>query len=480
MTYEFSEPAPWDTRSKSFDPLPGGYDGYLKSLRRICKIVDDLQPASQELAGLMHQEFEEIQSAFAAKVRESFLRRAGIISLEDGRCHVSEFTRKWLDTGDGGILIAGMHSRVRFVGEMLHELREPLSTQELLSIANSRYGMGWITRAQISIRRGWLQSAKLIRVVEEGRLVTTKEGRNVTARLELHPPFCTDNKAEVSQGEPKGEDKSGQSEVEKLAGEIVDASIRSKDASGFERMVRDAFAFLGFDALWLGGSGKTDVLLDAPLGLDESYRVSVDAKTTGSGHLDDLQVDWDTLEEHRQKHKADYSLLVGPRPKPGRLMERATDKHVAVLSAEELAALCRQHAQAPLGLADYRALFAERHRGEWLPRGGEVDTNDLDEAAEEAARMRHLTKAVLDVLSERCMNVGALKARELWIILEPDEVAGGSSEKEIQGLLYMLAHPLVRAIDGDADSGYVPSSRPAVTRMRLQHLTTAVAPEAVS
>ena len=425
----------------------------------------------------MKQDFDEIKSLFAAKVRENFLRRAGILSLEDGRCHVSELTRKWLDTDDGGILIAAMHGRVRFVGEMLHVLREPLYTEELLSIANSRYGMGWITRTQISIRRGWLQSAKLIRVAEEGRLVTTEEGRSVVARLELHPPLCTANEAEFPEGEAKGEDEAENSEVAELAREIVEASTHSKDADRFEEVIRDAFDFLGFDALWLGGSGKTDVLLDAPLGLDESYRVAVDAKTTSSGRLDDLQVDWDTLEEHRIKHKADYSLLVGPRPKPGRLMDRARGKHVAVLSAEELASLCRQHAQAPLGLSDLRSLFAEHHKdGKWDPRGGEVDTTDLDEAAEEAARMRHLTEAVLDVLSERCMNVGAIKAREVWIILEPHEVAEGSSEKEIQGLLDMLAHPLVRAVDDNAGKGYVLSSKLAVTQKRLQHLINALAP----
>ena len=84
---------------------------------------------------------------------------------------------------------------------------------------------------------------------------------------------------------------------------------------------------------------------------------------------------------------------------------------------------------------------------------------------------------VLAVLSERCMSVGPLTAREIWIILEPNEVAEGSSRDEIQGLLEMLAYPLVRGVDGDAEQGYVPSSKPAVTYMRLQRLAGAIAPE---
>ena len=113
-----------------------------------------------------------------------------------------------------------------------------------------------------------------------------------------------------------------------------------------------------------------------------------------------------------------------------------------------------------------------------MPRGGEVDTSGLDEVAEEGPQMRRLVTAVVNVLSERCKVVGPLRARDLWLImLERGEVAEGSSKDEIQSLLGMLAHPLVRAVDGDAENGYVLSSKPAVTRMRLQHLAEAIALE---
>ena len=53
---------------------------------------------------------------------------------------------------------------------------------------------------------------------------------------------------------------------------------------------------------------------DLPLGRDEAYRSTVDAKTTASGALGEHQVDWTTLVEHRTKHDADYALLVAPNP----------------------------------------------------------------------------------------------------------------------------------------------------------------------
>ena len=381
-----------------------------------------------------------------------------------------------------------MHSRLCFFGEMLAEIRQPLHTEAIRAVADTKYGLKWNTNTQIQMRRGWLQSAKLISVNEDQQLVATETGRKLVRSLDLYsPPGVTEpqpsiqGESETSTGTgPEGEVEGD--EVERLATDIVEASTDSKNPDRFERAVRDAFDFLGFQARRLGGSGKTDVLLDAPLDPDESYRVAVDAKTSGSGILPDHQVDWMTLTEHRNKHEADYSMLVGPQPSSGRLMKRAEERQVAVLSANLLAGLCQQHAEAPLGLNDYRTLFAKQADcGEWIPRGGEVDTSDLDEVAEEAQRMCRLLTAVVNILSERCKVVGPLRARDLWLImLERGEVAEGSSKDEIQSLLGMLAHPLVRAVDGDAENGYVLSSKPAVTRMRLQHLAEAIAPESDS
>ena len=480
MTYGYPSPAPWDQRRSAVPPMTGGYDGYLESLRRICEIVEDRHPSSAELV-------EEISRCLgvtkkAAEGKESFLRAVGVVQVEDGLCLISKVTKQWVQEGSADILIATLHSRCRFVGEMLDELGKPLSTAETRSAA-ARYGLRWATNTQIDNRRGWLQSSNLIEVTDDRRLVATEAGRALAERLELYRPggaaICSKPAVPIKPQDPPPETPNL---AEALANEVIDASTDSKNPDRFERAVRDGFAFLGFDARRLGGSGKTDVLLNAPVGRRQAYRVTVDAKTVGSGVLGDHQVDWLTLREHREIHQADYAVLVGPEPSSGRLTKRAEENEIAVLSASLLAGLCRQHAEAPLGLTDYHTLFAEQSDdGTWIRQGGEVDTADLDEAAAEGPRMRVVAAALVNVLSERCMTVGPLRARDLWLImLERGEMAEGSSKDEIQDLLDMLAHPLVRAVDGDAESGYVPSSKPAVTRMRLQLLTTSVAPESVS
>ena len=460
--------------------MTGGYEGYLDSLRKVCEIVEDRHPTSAELVG-------EISNCLrvtsrAARDKEVFLRKAGVLRVEDGICLLSQEAALWLENDRVDVLVAALHSRCRFIGEMIAELDKPLSTEETRSVA-ALYGLKWATNTQIDNRRGWLQSSSLIEVAEDGRLVATPAGRDFAANLELHRV----GEGAINPGEigpPKTQDAPTESPInaESLATEIKEASTDSKNPKRFEVAVRDGFAFLGFDSRQMGGSGKTDVLLNALLGRGQAYRVTVDAKTVGAGNLGDHQVDWLTLKDHRVKHQADYAMLVGPEPSGVRLIERAEENEIAVLSASLLAGLCLQHAESPLGLADYRALFARRGGdGTWSRRGGKVDTSDLDEAASEGPRMRSVAAAVVKVLSDKCMIVGPLRARDLWLImLERGEMAEGSSNHEIQDLLDMLAHPLVRAVDGDAQSGYVPSSKPAVTRMRLQLLTTSVAPESLS
>lgn len=461
-----------EQRAKGVMPMPGGYDGYLASTRRICAIIDELRPTSAELSARISDEFGV--GVKGARNRESFLRKVGIIRVDGGLVHVTEWTRRWLESSDDDVLVALLHSRCRFIGEMLFETRTPRSVDDLLAIVSVRYGLKWDTNTQINNRRGWLQSAGHLTVDGDGMISVTDAGRALLARLDLQrPDEGTGASVPKPLPSPAAPTESPATPAatqvpapEALALEIESSSTDSGDPNRFERAVRDAFAFLGFEAEWLGGSGQTDVLLDAPLGKESSFSVTVDAKTTAKGSLGDQQVDWQTLDDHRELHKADYCALVAPNPSTGRLAERAQNHHVAVLSARQLAGLVRQHARVPLVLSEYRALFTT---------GGMVDTTDLDEIADDGDRLVRLAAALCQTLNDDCMTFGPLRARDLWMTLARSEIGEGSSEEEIQTLLDALGSPLVRAIDGSATDGYVLATSPKVTQMRLRLLGEIVA-----
>ena len=180
---DYPSPVPWEERRSAVSPMTGGYEGYLDSLRKVCEIVEDRHPTSAEL-------IEEISRCLgvtkkAAGGKESFLRSAGVLRVEDGLCLLSNEAKQWLKSDRVDVLIAVLHSRCRFIGEMIAELARPLSTEETRSAA-ARYGLKWATNTQIDNRRGWLQSSSFIEVTEDGRLVATAAGRNLAASLELY------------------------------------------------------------------------------------------------------------------------------------------------------------------------------------------------------------------------------------------------------------------------------------------------------
>ena len=307
----------------------------------------------------------------------SWRRSEGIVTVD-------ERIRHWMKNGGDHIPIAMIHSRLKFVGEMLSELEEPKSAEALRKAA-SRYGLDWKTYTQINNRRGWLQSANLIEGAAN-RLKLTDAGRHLLGRLNIYVPSqSTEDSHDLNasqrfgRSKPRTRESVAISVADRLADEIAVASTESADHSRFERLVRDAFALMGFVAKHLGAPGNTDVLLTAPLGRLDSYHVAVDAKTTASGSLNDNQVDWATLREHRNKHDANFSLLVAPSPSGNRLMNRAQEFSVAVLSADQLADLCRRHrtcATEPGGLQE-----AIRHVRRGRSRGNRRGNRASDEPA---------------------------------------------------------------------------------------------------
>lgn len=402
----------------------------------------------------------------------AFVFRAGFLDERAGSVALSAWTQRWRTTGRAEIVAALLHSRVRFVGEMLAEATEPRTTGELLAVANQRYGMTWTTQGQIDRRRGWLQSAGMLSVDESQRIVTTELGRALLARLDLHPPRAIGAQPEQTQAvvptEPSAVEVSAEpgpaapSVVGSLAAELVASSTDSTNPDRFERAVRDAFAFLGFEAEWLGGAGKTDVLVDAPLGGGRDYRVIVDCKTSASGHVGDQQVDWITLGEHRRKHDADHVALVAPTPTGKRLFERAGEQGVTVVSVDQLVTLCGQHAGAPLGLDAYRSLFSAP---------GAVQPEAVGDAAETWVRTIDLTRVVLDTIRLRSTKVGPLTARDLYLVLA-DTPDRDSTEIELQSVLDALASPLLGLVDGTPNGGYLVIASPSVVAARLRVMAT--------
>ena len=202
-------------------------------------------------------------------------------------------------------------------------------------------------------------------------------------------------------------------------------------------------------------------MLDAQLAGDESYRVIVDCKTSASGSVSDQQIDWITLKEHRAKHNADYVAVVAPNPSGTRLFERAADNGVTIISADQLAELCRQHAAAPLGFISYRKVFE---------CDGVLDAEVISEDAEEWLRVATLARKVLEIARDQAPKFGRLTARDLYLIMASSSEDEAITVDDVHSVLLAMSNPLMGLVDGDSTGGYVVTASPGVVERRLKSL----------
>ena len=183
---DIPHPLPWEERTNSVSLMPGGYRGYVDSLHETCGFVSSQHPTVPDLDYWLQDQYELTEKSASEKT--GFMLRAGVLESDSDQLDLSAIGSRWYEAEDDGILIALLHSRTRFFGEMLAELSEQPRSEEELRRGASRYQLSWKTLTQVNYRRGWLESAKLIAPTSDGRLAITDTGRDLLAKLTVHPP----------------------------------------------------------------------------------------------------------------------------------------------------------------------------------------------------------------------------------------------------------------------------------------------------
>lgn len=94
----------------------------------------------------------------------------------------------WLATGDDLFLVGVFHAHVRYVGELLAELENPLTHDQLRSAAESKYALSWTTNDQVYRRTRCLRDAGLVELWTNNLVVRTELGKQFLSRLTLASP----------------------------------------------------------------------------------------------------------------------------------------------------------------------------------------------------------------------------------------------------------------------------------------------------
>ena len=421
-------------RKSSIGYIVGDMKQFQKTIAEFIQLISGGKSSDQV------KEYAEENYAIAPSSLRSFfstLTNMGIVERKTSTIYdVTDTARLWSEKEQIIDLLCIMHRQFGFMFEMLGVLEEKsMSNKELAAIAKVSYGFERENLDEIRRRVAIFQVAKLIRNDSIDKYTITSRGRKLLALIHLEKP------AFVEISEEHGDESESTLDLQFF----TELRLAAKDSSNFERLekqVKVAFEKLGFEAQWLGGAGKTDVLVRAAGNSLTTYSVTVDAKSTMSGNVTDGLVDFDTLEEHRRKHKADFSAVVGGSFQNERLIKRAIEHNVVLIDIDTLETLIRNHLEVPIQVTSYKKLFETP---------GIANVTCLEEEREKITRYGNLLHAVMDCLvAEREDEVtgGILQERDIYRSLRMNEsFSFAPNIDEISAMLQFLASPLIGCVE---------------------------------
>ena len=255
------------------------------------------------------------------------------------------------------------------------------------------------------------------------------------------------------------------SPLDSLIQELRAASTDSGHPNRFETALARAFETLGFAVKQLGESGDTDVLAEAPAG-SETYLVVADAKSRGSGKVDQLEVL--SLKDHQAINGASYAVVVAGAFAGGKVSSHAYDQEITLLPLPVLEDWLRLHDAWPQDLLTYRSLFAIKGLVEKLPA-------DLLRVTNDRKSWGKLLADVVDLFSETYEHgLGEpLTTQDVFKMLVTRKRGVHYPEKDVSSTMELLSHPVVGALV-HREGGYILVMARETLALRLRRLAEEV------
>ncbi|MGM2512702.1 restriction endonuclease [Bacillus cereus group sp. BceL035] len=324
----------------------------------------------------------------------------------------------------------------------MHKSRK--SINELVAISRSKYNFEKNSKDAIRKRINLLLSANLVTKLDHFHYETSELGAQIVDFIQKDIEHEEVLLSPVSENEK---------EIEDVLVELRIASGDSTNPERFEKICAICFEMLGYDSKWIGGSGDTDILVQTISSPKFSYRIIIDTKSTSSPSVNESQIDFDTLKEHKLKNNADFVVIVGKSFSSSRLLHRAEEHGVVLIDIESLSDLILSHMKVPLSYESYKNLFLS---------GGLLDLTKIEEDSNHLVRKNNLIKEILNCLIEQNddeVTDGILTEREIYFILKNSNLLKENlSIKEIQETLTFLSSPFINGIRKTKDGYYAMGS----------------------
>src|ERR1700683_4648695 len=436
--------------------IPKGPASVYDSITSLRVQLDSIGPrmTKADYLRLCATEFDNKESS--AKSALDTLRHAGLVRQTGfSTFDTTDVAHAWLESGEDLELVRIFHANIRCMAELITLLDEATSVARLIEAANNRYGI----KLNVMALRQRLQILRECGLVDQATAMTylaTSRGRALASTLPLETPIPEDDQvvAQVQNPTPANGTRV-------LAEELYSTARDPKQPRRFEEAVAAAFRRLGLSAEHLGGSGVTDVLVTIHRNPTSEVKIIVDAKATGHTSVLESAVDFTTLEEHRKQHGASHVALVAIGFEAGRIIKRARDNNVSLISVDDLVAVLDRHGTAPLTPLELLALF---------------DSHQKERLWVEADRRNSLMAAATRAIAEEAEYVEesgeSFSVKDIHKSVRR-EIDPPPSMDEIQAILDLLASPLIEGVNRDG-KGYQPGITAEGIAARLRALANAV------
>ncbi len=426
-------------------PLVGGVEQYFDTLMTFLVHVGEKPVEHDTLVQWIIESFPGAKGKTAVGLYISHIGRMGLWAAKDGMVRLTTEGSKLIEQADSdpeGARRTVLDNRVRTVtgyDSMLRFLAEKARTlDEVDAKVKESIGVEWKSKNQTTFRLNWLRSLGYAdRDGREYRL-TDKGVAFVKELAQKEPEGSARVKGQQLTDVPLPNALTQKAEA--LANQLTAAALKGLDGAELEKLTAEAFAFLGFEAQVVSGPGNPDVVLTAPMG-DTSYRVLIDTKSRASGIIQQNDVNFNALIEHKTKVNVDYAMVLGADFSGGNLERWSRGQQVRLLRIEELSQVLTAHAEAVIALDRLEDLFAG---------GGSTDEAVLSEIladSEHTVQAMTIARLVYDAVRSHQNQEGALNSHSLYYIL-----GGEYSVQAIENIVGLLQSDLIAAL-GTTDKG---------------------------
>lgn len=195
----YPTPKPWTDRVTTIPSLPGGIDAQANVLRAVLERL----PADRSSVLSVGANGTAVEVRVDDLMTRQ-LSRSGLVQRDpEDNWTTSPYGQVWLESGDPAFLLAVFHAHVKFVGELLKAIKDGLTHNDLLAVANAEYDLSWSSVDPVRRRTTWLRNLGFLEQWGT-RLILTPAGEKILGELVLHDPAVARVAAEAEARRDSG------------------------------------------------------------------------------------------------------------------------------------------------------------------------------------------------------------------------------------------------------------------------------------